>query len=146
MHAAGWFDATILDHGFDVTRKGAEFFWVDFATRDRDGNEDAILGRFYVSSDKAAEITVEKIERMGYEGNDLTALGDGTVLKGNVTRIKVEHEEYNGKTFAKVAAVGTEGPKHNETVAANVGRFNDLLNAPEDAPDGEAPPFGNVPF
>lgn len=121
-------DVEILDHGFDESgQKKTTFFWVKF----RVPEHGEILGRFYLpkGSDKGLEAAFRKIEAMGFSGEDLTELADGTLLAGNLVQITIEHEVYEGVTRARVGFVNPNhstgtGPAKNDVAAANAKGFN----------------------
>lgn len=121
-------DVEILDHGFDESgQKKTLFFWVKF----RIPEHGEILGRFYLpkGSDKGLEAAFKKIEAMGFSGDDLTELADGSLLVGNLVQITIEHEVYEGVTRARVGFVNPNhstgnGPAKNEVAAANAKGFN----------------------
>lgn len=126
LHPIGTFnDVEILDHGFDESpEKNTPFFWVSYKTEI--GN---LTGRFYLT-DRTVEYTIQKIEAMGFNGDSLAELADGTALAGNLCQITVEHETYEGNTRARVGFVNpnnsTIGPTHNEKAAANVKQFDTM--------------------
>lgn len=140
MHPAGTFRAEIVDHGYSETKAGTPQFTVQFST------ESGTIAGFFAMTDKAIEHTIKKIRAMGYEGDDLDDLADGTVLKGCYCSIQVTHETYNGQISAKVGWVNpdgyTPGIKKSASAAANARRFNSLLKktALPKADDGN-PPF-----
>lgn len=125
IHPTGYFDATILDHGFATTGTGAEQFFTQFQTE-----HGTIVGYFFLT-DKAAEHTMKKIRAMGYQGGDLSALADGRELRGHQCSITIDHEIYEGKTQAKVGWVNQLGEtgivERCDVTAANARRFNALL-------------------
>ena len=129
IHPAGQFEATISNHGYSMTSTGTHQFWVQFETKA------GSLRGFFFLSDKAIEHTIAKIRAMGYDGDNLEELADGTRLAGLMCLVTVEHDNYNGKTSAKVSFVdawGTQrGAKRDNEVAAKVKMFNALLKRTE---------------
>lgn len=125
IHPAGTFRAEVVDHGFSESKGGTPQLFVNFKT------EYGILFAFFALTDKSAEHTMKKIRAMGYAGDDLAELEDGTKLRGNFCMVEVTHEEYNGATKARVGWVNEDGwspgAKRSETAAHNVSRFNALL-------------------
>lgn len=125
MHPAGDFRAQILDHGFSESTTGTPQFTTVFET------EHGRITGFFALTDKAAEHTLKKIRAMGYEGDDLSDLEDGDVLRGCYCTIQVVHEPYNGRTTAKVGFVNPDGwepgIKKSAAAAAVARRFNSLL-------------------
>ena len=142
LHPEGTFDDTkIIDHGFDESsEQKTPFFWARFET------EHGILtGRFYLT-EKTVEYTVKKIAAMGFDGDSLSELADGTALADGLCQITVEHEEYENKNRARVGFVNPNhsvmGPSRNEEVAANLKQFDALWKS-EKKKKAEA---GDVPF
>lgn len=142
LHPAGDFRAEILDHGFSETQSGTPQFVVKFRTE-----HDTING-YFAMTDRAIEHTIKKIRAMGYEGDDLSDLEDGALLRGLFCSIQVTHDTYNGQVSAKVGWVNpdgyTPGVKKSAAAAANAKRFNSLLKkipAGTPAKEGDAPPF-----
>ena len=124
LHPTGFFDdAKIIDHGFDTSsEKGTLYFWVEYQTK-----HGRLTGYFYMS-EKAIEHTLKKIAAMGFDGDDLDTLADGSKLAGNLCQITVNHEEYDGQQRARVGWVNENnaqvGPTHNDVAAANAASFN----------------------
>lgn len=126
MHPEGNFTAEIADHGFSEAQTGTMQFWAVFET------EAGKITGYFPLTEAAAEGSLKKIVAMGYDGTNLGAdLSDGTLLRGRKCVIAVKHEEYKGVVRDKVAWVNPEGwvpgPRHSEDAAANVSRFNGLL-------------------
>lgn len=124
MHPEGSFEATILDHGFAKSqKKGTAQFWTKFQT-----TEGTITG-YFAFSPKAAEYTIDKIRAMGFQGNDLDELQDGTVLRNCMCEVSIKHEEYNGKVSAKVNYVNPPGGgvQRDEDAVESARSFNNLL-------------------
>lgn len=142
-HPAGNFRAEILDHGWSESSTGTPQFTVKFQT------EHGHVNGYFPMTDRAAEHTLRKIRAMGYEGDDLDDLADGSVLKGCFCQIQVTHETHNGKTSAKVGFVDPDGyvpgVKKSAGAAANARRFNGLLKkittSTTSAGDDSKPPF-----
>jgi len=134
LHPEGSFQETrIVDHGYSITKSGTHQLWVRFET----APEQTIVGYFFLS-ERAVENTIKKIRDMGYDGDDLEQLADGTRLAGCMCGITVEHDSYNGHKQAKVGFVNRYGEsreaKRDESVAIKVKMFNALLKA---APKGK---------
>jgi len=142
LHPKGIFnDVEIVDHGFREKGDPPKLcFYVRFKTE-----HGTVWGDFYLT-DKAVEYTLPKIAAMGYDGDDLPELGDGTVLCGNIVQITVEHDTWNDKTSAKVGFVNVnnhvQGPTHDEKAAASSKAFNAMFRAAKKA----AVPEDDCPF
>ena len=130
LHPQGVFEASVVDHGFEAGKPGkSASFVVRFAT------EHSEIQGWFSMSDKAVQYTVEKIRAIGFAGNDLNELADGTALLGCKCKIKVDHETYEGKTRAKVNGVFDINSEpggqitHDLTAAQQCARaFNALLS------------------
>ena len=126
LHPSGTFnDAEIIDHGFDKSsKKLTPYFWTIFKTE-----QGQVRGTFWLT-EKSAEHTMTRIRDMGYEGDHLAGLADGTALVGKLVQITVEHDENDGKTYANVGFVNANnaimGPTHDESVAASMSAFDAL--------------------
>lgn len=135
LHPAGPdFVATILDHSFRESKnKGTLSLCVIFQTE-----HGTLYGDFYLT-ERTIEKTIEKITAMGWEGTDLQELNYGTVLRGNKCRISVEHEEFDGKTRAKVGWVNPidwqPGLSHDDEMAVKVKMFNKFVSKPQKKTD-----------
>jgi hypothetical protein len=146
MHAAGTFDAVVIEHGFSSAKTGTPQFWARFETQ-----ECEIIG-YFALTDKSAEYTIEKIKAMGYNGADLGELAEGNILAGHEVRITVEHSEYNGRMSAKVAFVNPCGDaptqQRDASAAAKARMFNALLGKPtkQQAPKPSSEPEDLPPF
>lgn len=125
LHPVGHFPATIMDHGFSSAKTGTYQFWAVFET------ESGQITGYFPLTEQAADGSIKKIAAMGYNGSDLAELADGDMLKGCCCVITVKHDVWNGETRDKVAWVNPEGwvpgPQRDESVAANVSKFNGLL-------------------
>lgn len=147
IHPVGTFnDCEILDHGFaESGQKKSLYFWIKVRTPESEtyGN---VFGNFYLTG-AAAEQTIDKIVAMGYDGDDLQELADGTRLRGSIVQITVEHDTYNDNDRARIGFVNpnntTIGPTHDEKAAANAKAFNALLKSRKPA---ARPAEDEVPF
>jgi len=124
MHPKGKYEAKVIDHGYNQATTGSYQFFAEFQTE-----AGSIIG-FFSLSEKAISHTLKKIRAMGFQHDDLDILGDGKHLRGNMCRITVDHEHYDGQWRAKV---GWVNPYHGGVVeridskSANLGRFSALL-------------------
>ena len=138
LHPPGLHEAEITDHGFGQSTTGSDQFVVSYKTA-----FGSLFGYFYLT-DKAVQYTLQKVRNMGFQGDDLSELGDGSVLRGNRVLIDVRHETYEGVSRAKINGVyplGWEpGVKKDAAVAANAKRFNSILKTVPKVED-EAVPF-----
>ena len=144
LHPAGQFDdAVIIDHGYSKAKTGTVQLFVVFET-----TADKITG-FFALTDKAIEYTLKNIRAMGFDGERLEDLADGKAMDGNLCQIQVDHEEWNGKTRAKVSWVnpvgaGGGGIERDADGPAVASRFNALLRkepvVPKAVKGGTAPP------
>lgn len=82
------------------TAKGKEHVVADFRITEGEFAGETLSWRGWLS-DKAMPYTIAALKAMGWDGRSLAELGD---LPGEVS-IQVEHDEYGGKTTAKVAFV-----------------------------------------
>jgi hypothetical protein len=149
MHSEGTFDAKVTDHGFAPGNKGPQL-WVKFETSE--GN----IAGWFSFTDKAAQHTVKKIRNIGYQGDNIEQLNDGVSMRGMLCSIVVEHEEYDGKTRAKVAFVNRLGDTggsldRDDAAARNAARFNALLRQADkleptrvDEPENPAPDYDEM--
>jgi hypothetical protein len=77
-----------------------------------DGTDRRITSYHYFSSDKAIEISMEALRNAGFRGMDLSDLSSLTDREDTPTpecELVIVHEEYNGKTSAKVRFVNAGG-------------------------------------
>jgi len=127
MHNEGQFDAEIMDHGFMAGNKGPQL-WVKFKT-----SQGQITAFLHFTPD-ASEYSVKKVRAMGFQGDDLSQLGDGKALAGNLCSITVYHDTYNGETRAKVSYIdplgggGWQGEK-DPGAASDASAYNALLRS-----------------
>jgi hypothetical protein len=142
MLPAAKFRASVVDATFDYSpNKGTPFVRLTFAVVDEgehfdqrcdwygylpqpaDSSDEAVA-----KSTKAAERVAKALATVGYQGDDPEEFrhGDVTLLCPNVVAITVEHEEFNGRTKAKVAwinPVGSELPTEKKSA------FKDSMKA-----------------
>jgi len=127
MHPTGLHSAVVIDHGITKSTNGTCQVAVKFET------EYGLISGWFPMTDKAAEYTIEKLNNMGFNGRSLEGLQDGKCICGNKCVITVAHEEYNGKTSAKVKYVNPEGYegmeiKRDAEAQQNIKRFDALLH------------------
>lgn len=141
-------DCEIVDHGYDESPdKKTPYLWVIFQVPE----QGQITGRFYLpkGSEKGLEASFKKIEAMGFEGDDLGELADGSKLAGNRVQITVEHETWEGTTRDRVGFVNqnhsTVGPSRNDSTAANVTTFNAIWKKGK-GKRGQQPAGDDIPF
>jgi len=127
LHPEGVYDAEVIDHGLTETRNtGTPQVAVRFRT-----DHGEITGYFFLT-DRAIEHTVEKLHAMGFRGRSFAELNNN-VLVGNRCSITVQHEEYQGRTKARIAFVNEEGYeaqaeiRKSEAVARTASQFDALL-------------------
>lgn len=148
LHQTGLHDAKIIDHGVSSTKSGSPCVEILFNT------EHGYIRGWLYFTDRAAEYSIEKLKNAGFNGNSLEQLNDGQCLVGNRCVISIDHEEYNGKTSAKVKGIHPEGyegadVQRDAAAAQNIKRFDALLRkaqngnggvtTPADAPGEECP-------
>jgi len=145
LHPVGTFnDTRIVDHGFDESKNGTLYFWARFETPEAD-EFGSLIGRFYLS-DKAAEYTIEKIIAMGFTGETLKELADGTLLNGNLCQITVAAK--NDEGYAPSVEVkfvnenySTGGMTHDEEASLKAKNFDALFKSKLSKAADDAAPF-----
>lgn len=92
--------------GIETTSTGKEYVSADFEISDEYGEETFIVEWRGWLTDKAMKRTIESLRLMGWHGDDLFELArDGA--KDNEVNVDVRHEEYNGKTTARIAFINS---------------------------------------
>ena len=106
MIPEGTYSAVVIedDVQWGYTQKGNEQIAVGVRiTRGpHEGRQLAWRGYF---TEKTEERTLQSLRYMGWQGNNVTELGPLT----NEFSIVVKHEEYDGKTFARIAWINSAG-------------------------------------
>ena len=127
-HTAGSFAAKVITHGFTTTMKGADQLAIEFETSE--GKVTAYLAL----TDKAAQYSIDKIRAIGFCGDDMGQLADGTAMAGMQCTIEIQHETYNGKVLARVGWIYPAGEtghgngiKRDAGAALKAQAFNALL-------------------
>lgn len=105
--------AKVIDYGLGKTATGKDQAWAKFKL-DGDGAEIYWYGT--LSEGRGREITIDALLTMGFAGNDLTALEDGSGTNALDEKksviIVVEQDTYNGKTKPKVKWINSvDAPK-----------------------------------
>lgn len=106
----GTYNARALRAALGMTSTGKEQVAVEWALLD--GSNRKITSYHYFSSDKAVEISMDGLRTAGFRGNDLSDLSTLCHSEGCPTpecEIVIVHEEYNGKTSAKVQFINSTG-------------------------------------
>ena len=126
LHPVGLYDATVVECYFCRSRtSGLPQVLVKVET------QHGRLIEYLALSQKAAPFTVEKLQNMGFKGNDLAALGKTISLVGNKCKVEVIHKTYNGVVEARIDWIrpvdygGSD--KGDESVAAEARQFNHYL-------------------
>lgn len=101
----GTYRARVKSADFGFTSKGTEQVQVAFDVLDPDYDGQTVLWWGYFS-EKTAERTMQSLRYCGWKGDDVTDLAG---VSDNEVEIVVEHNEYNGKTSARVAWVNRLG-------------------------------------
>lgn len=101
----GNYRARVKSADFGFTSKGTEQVQVVFDILDPDYDGQTVIWWGYFS-EKTAERTMQSLRYCGWKGDDVTNL---TGINDNEVEIVVEHNEYNGKTNARVAWVNRIG-------------------------------------
>lgn len=113
MVAAGKYLAKIKSYGIGSTKDGKEKLDVLFVFKDEMGSEQTLWWSGYFS-EKALPITAKALLTMGLkDGAKYNNLGEGPdsglLEMDRDVEIDVKHEEFNGKTTAKIAWVNRPG-------------------------------------
>jgi hypothetical protein len=106
----GTYAARALRAALGMTSTGKEQVAVEWGLLDGSGRK--ITSYHYFSSDKAIEISMDGLRTAGFQGNDLSDLSTLCHSEGCPTpecEIVIVHEEYNGKTSAKVRFINSAG-------------------------------------
>lgn len=101
------YTAQAVDGYLSHTKDGKEQIVVKFAIvgGPHDGQSVDWTGFF---TDKTFDRTIQGLRYCGWEGDDISDL---TGIDRNEVEVVVEHNEYNGKTYARVAWVNPIGGK-----------------------------------
>jgi hypothetical protein len=106
----GTYRARPLRGQLGMTGTGKEQVGVEWLLLD--GTNRRIWSYHFFSSDKAIEISMEALRNAGFRGNDLSDLSSLTHFDDQPTpecELVIQHEEYNGRTSAKVKFVNSGG-------------------------------------
>lgn len=103
MISPGTYKARGMDAALSTTKSGREQVGVRFELVDHPGETIIWYGYF---TDGTFERTIKSLRACGWRGDDLSDLSGIGAME---VQIVVEHEEYNGKTRAKVRWVNGAG-------------------------------------
>lgn len=113
MINAGKYLGKVLDYGIGKTKDGEPNIMLMFGFKDSSGVDQDLIWRGSLKEGKAREITIDALLILGLVGNDLSLLahgnGSGVLNQEKEVQLVVEHETYNGKTFAKVRYINEVG-------------------------------------
>lgn len=103
----GKFEERCVSIGVDTTNSGTDFISADFEIVDMDENKFKVEWRGWLT-EKTMERTLKSLRLMGWDGDDIYE--DLSSAKRNKVQIDVRHEEYKGKTTARVAFINELNP------------------------------------
>jgi hypothetical protein len=113
--AVGWYDAQLRKQGdlwFDlgVSDSGLEYIFVVFEITTGEHQGKARRARFYLSPG-AFPHTVKKLRAVGLRGDDFEPESPSVMAQdlGKPVRIKIEHEERDGRIYEDIAFVSANG-------------------------------------
>ena len=108
MLAEGTYTATATEHALSTSKNGNIYIQVSFEVEGQKIN----WRGFFTDATKAR--TVQSLRFMGWQGNDINDLD-----LPNEVELVIAHEEYNGKTYARVNWVNKigGGPKPPDPLA-----------------------------
>ena len=107
MIDAGKYRARAREWAFGLAKSGNEQIGVQFDLLDQPGESITWFGSF---APKALEFTLKALRACGWQGADLAELDCNMGgLEQNEVVLVVEHEEYQGKTSARVRWVNAAG-------------------------------------
>ena len=133
IHPTGEFTAEVVDHGIATSKAGKPMLVAKFKTIH------GYLTGWFSMSEKAIEYTVKKAVAMGFTGKSLSDLNDGKCLIGKECTITVKHEDFDGKTSAKVDRIDPLGGgggaeiKRDLAAAKSAAMFDGLLHKEQSA-------------
>lgn len=141
------YEARAVNIGIQTTSTGKDYVSADFDIEDDDGEVQTVEWRGWLT-EKAAKRTLESLRLMGWTGDDVFGdlKADGAL--GNKVNIDVRHEEYQGKTTARVSFINApdadpaETEKKREAMRAKLAKVAKTLpHAPKNADDSDGIPF-----
>lgn len=105
----GTYTAKIVDYGVKLTEKGQPNVTVKFSFNET--NTLIWSGGFY--NERATEITLKALGVCGLATTDIAQLADGPASgmldTDKEVEIAIDHEEYNGRTYAKIKWINEVG-------------------------------------
>jgi len=99
------YTARAVGHDLGVADSGKEFIAVEFEIQSGEHAGDRLTWRGFFT-EKTAERTIESLRYCGWKGDDLT---DMTGFGSTLVQIVVDHESYEGKTYARIQWVNKLG-------------------------------------
>ena len=119
---------------FKLSSNDNWFLWIEFVIVSGKSEGAAVHGMLHFTKDNLVDRSYRAMRAMGWGGTDAAECNDnGCGLDGNEVRVLVEHEDFNGKTYAKVTSID---PPENAIDVAALRKF--LL-------DRKAPPPAKPP-
>lgn len=154
MIARGTYTARAGSFEFGVTAKDSDFVSVEFEIRGGPAHVGERIGWRGYFTEKTTDRTLESLKHAGWDGRDVMLLQG---LGSRDCQIVVDHEEYDGKTYARVQWVNAHGggglgpgqqmdEARKRAFAARMRRFTG--GAPAGAPTAPAAAFeeDDIPF
>lgn len=128
LHPEGFFKAEIINAVLGETQAGKPQIIADFQT------EKGKVRGYFSLSEKSVEYTAEKLMCMGFKGDSWSDVNQaGFSMAGNRCQVSVQHDEWEGKTNAKVGFVYPENYspelQGSDLAAANARKFDGVLAA-----------------
>jgi hypothetical protein len=102
----GNYRARAIDHQFGFAEKGTEQIVVTFEITEEGDFRGHTIAWFGFFTEATSERTVQALRTCGWEGDELSEL---VGLDRNEVVLVIDHEEYNGKTQARVKWVNRLG-------------------------------------
>src|SRR4051794_18119735 len=106
MLKAGTYRARGVESDLGIAQTGKEQVFVKFAITSGPEEGQHVTWFGYFNTPENAKRTIESLRTCGWTGTDITEL---TGIDANEVELVVEHEEYNGKTRAKVRWINEIG-------------------------------------
>lgn len=113
MIAAGRYSAKIKGYGIGTYKDGSPKVMILFSFKDADEKQQELTWAGSLKEGRAREITIDALLVCGLRGEDIKALAGGVetglLSTENDVSIVIEHEEYEGKTYARIKWVNPAG-------------------------------------
>lgn len=131
--------------GIETTQTGKDYVSADFDVETEDGEVFTVEWRGWLT-EKTEDKTIKALRLMGWHGDDIFGdlVADGAMR--NEVDVDVRHEEYKGKTTARIAFINGPDPDPVATEKKREAQRDRLRRKAAATKPSGPPPDDDLPF